>query len=193
LDDPGVFMKNTMVSLILLLTCSCSEDYIQNRAMDFTDIFDASIGGPGFGLGARIQLTDFYGHGLGFGYYTKRYEKYGRQYLDESEYKSYQLYYFSIDGTGELFAEEYKHSSLRVGLFGVNWAEYMHYVDRMYESRQKRSRVLDKRRAMSVLSRLRVGGEIYCPIFSLGFFFNIGEFIDFILGFAGIDIMEDDK
>ena len=65
----------TILWCIVFCTPGCA--YIKDRALDFTDIADFK-GGITFGIiGAKVEVTDYLGAGLGLGF-TGEYESYGR-------------------------------------------------------------------------------------------------------------------
>lgn len=165
-----------LVSLVTLPLAGCAGmgDYWKDRALDFTDVFDVKAG-YGLGLvGAKVEVTDYVGTGLGI-FMGPAWEKYGRDVV--------------LPGGGALW----------LGIFGADGVspacqtydgykpEFFFFLFHCHGDMK------DVRNRPPLISRFRVGAEAFCLIPWLGFYLNLGELADFITGFTTLDIAGDDE
>jgi hypothetical protein len=164
-------MRNARsAALLLMLVCTsqagCASlgEYFVERGKDFLDIFDikAGVGIPG-GLGLKINVTDYFGPGIGLADCEYGFEKYGRWTYSYGSY----FFHLGIVGMDNLFP-------FPNGEFNFLGILIMHDLPEIewYE-------------------RLRVGFEIYLPFSYFGFYINFGEIADFFLGIFGYDLIDD--
>ena len=152
------------IAAILVPLAGCA--YLRDRGRDFTDIVDVKGGAGGIGLGAKARATEFVGTGLGYGATYDTTEKIGRGAYDaESAFGG--LGFFAIDGkTGVCPGPGSEISLLGLRMqgetFGFPWRWF------------------------------RFGGEVVLPGVRGGLFVNLGEFVDFVAGIAGLDPVGDD-
>lgn len=133
--------------------------------MDLTDIIDFKGGVASIGVGAKVEVTDYLGGGLGVGLLPVSGEFFGRR----SERSGCFFLHLGFIGTEAGFSEISEQSIL---LFHGTYPGHEHRIP--------------------LHSRFRVGGEVVLPVISFGAYLNFGELMDFFLGFGGLDIAADD-
>ena len=149
-------------ALVPLAGCA----YLHDRGRDFTDVVDVKGGAGGIGLGVKARATEFVGTGVGYGATYDTTEKIGRGAYDtESGFGG--LGFFVIDGkSGACPGAGYEISLLGLRMqretFPWPWRWF------------------------------RFGGEAVLPGVRGGLFVNLGEFVDFLAGLAGLDPVGDD-
>jgi len=150
--------------VILFPSCCSLLTYAGDRALDLTDIVDLKYCCPGvLAIGARAEATVHFAPALGFGGIDWATEYFGRR---------------DDDDHGGAF------------LFLLIWG-----VENFNIDNQGVQNVLGFGAAEDyppVISQFRFGGEIYIPGLNFGLYLNAGEVIDLILGFATIDLADDD-
>ncbi|MFH2001010.1 MAG: hypothetical protein ABIK28_15115 [Planctomycetota bacterium] len=136
--------------------------------MDLTDIIDIKAGLCYFGAGAKIEATDYIAAGLGFGVTSPFTKEFFGRFADN--YGGVFLHFGFIGGDGVFFAITDRT------FFFYNMTQ----VESCGESR------------IPFHSRFRFGGEFVLPLLSFGAYLNLGELVDFVTGFVGLDIALDD-
>jgi hypothetical protein len=165
-------MRRVVLAVVLLALSCTGCGYIEERGRDFVDIFDVKItyGSVG-GLGAKVQITDYFAPGLGVGFYENSWEKYGRvQVTDDASFFLHAV----VFGAEMPLSTTLKGGESFIFFLAPLWKEETFEPPPAHWS-----------------NRLRVGGEIVLPFVSFGFFINLGQFADFLLGFFGVDLIED--
>ncbi|MHC4945126.1 MAG: hypothetical protein ACYTG7_19080 [Planctomycetota bacterium] len=141
--------------------------YLENRALDFTDIIDFKVG-YSYGLaGVKVEVTDYAGTGIGLCYTHRGIEWFGRSYYNNDEKFFLHLLILGFDDAAFDNAEE---KGATVNYFGYNHRWYR----------------------PELINRFRIGGEIIVPLIHFGTYLNIGELYDFLVGIACFDPANDD-
>jgi len=150
---------------ILFSSCGSLLTYAGDRALDLTDIIDLKYSGA-VALGARAEATVHFTPGLGFGAVGRATEYFGRR-------------------------EDYDRGGgfLYLLIWGV---ENFHLDNEGVQNFLGFGAVEDSEGYPPVISQFRFGGEIYIPGLNFGLYLNLGEIVDLILGFATIDLADDD-
>jgi hypothetical protein len=157
---------SSILVLIAVLAVGCGvEPYLVDRGLDITDVVDFKIG-VGLGIGAKAQVTDFVGAGLGAGNYDPAVESFGRRFFHYDQDGFLHGVVFGLDGTKiATLTDETTVNIALLQLRGIN---------------------------LPLLQRFRVGGEILLPGLELGLWVNLGEVLDLICGVASFDPALDD-
>ena len=153
------------IAAVLVPLAGCT--YLQDRGRDFTDMVDVKGGMGGYGLGAKVRATEAIGTGVGFGAVYDTREKIGRR-VSCTDSALVGLVVFAMDG--------------EIGVC----------PGRGFEISFLGLRVQDET-ATRPWSWLRFGGEAVLPGVRGGLFVNLGEFVDFLAGIAGLDPVGDDR
>lgn len=151
-------------ALFLLSGCSVGR-YAQNRGCDLLDIFDFKAGYGGLGLGAKVQASEYVKTGFGFGEIYETVEFYGRR-KDRFPMMFYHGLIAGFDGP------EMPGAGIE-----ADWDLFL---------------VGNPPADVAPLDRARFGAEIVLPGVNFGFFLNLGQMLDFVAGFAGFDLADDD-
>ncbi len=167
-------MRRTSILLLFIAFsvsgCAVGE-YFAERGRDFLDIVDLKIQPIGIGLGAKVQFTDYLAAGFGMGTYLGEIEKYGRFWHKNT--KGHSVVWVHTGLLGIEYAGE--NSEVYVLIVQPFWGNS---IPQPYASWE---------------NRLRVGFEVCLPLFNFGLFVNLGQIADFILGFFGIDLIDDER
>jgi hypothetical protein len=155
--------------LIIFLLCACSSvtTYLKDRALDLTDVIDVKIGGGYTIVGAKVEVTDYVGMGIGAGVTFKAYEVYGRRYYSKADGMFIHLILIGFDDTP---IDNHDTSGASLCILGYN----------------------DRWNRPPMIGRYRVGGEVLLLGGQLGLYANLGEVLDFLSGLAGFDPADDD-
>ena len=160
-----------LLALSLALTaCSTPTNYFEARGHDIPDMIDVKWACDvlSFGIGAKLEATNYLNAGVGYGSYDDIYESFGR-YATRGAGEFLHLGIYGYDGSGSN------------NVPGAN-AEYnIAFVNCCQEDRPP------------IVDRFRFGGEVLVLGLNAGLYLNTGEVLDFILGIAGIDIAGDDE
>jgi len=146
----------------LALSCAC-QGYPLNRLLDLSDIVDLKYG-PALGIGVKVEASDYLGAGVGFASSSAD-EWYGRRRTGSQTNSLLGVGVVSLDGPI------------------VEPDETSTYTILGFQSRGTRP---------PVVSRARVGAELWLPGATGGIYVNLGELVDFVLGWFGADIAGDD-
>ncbi len=159
---------------LLFFGCAGSGDYWNDRANDLPDIFDFKCG-SGVGLvGAKVEITDYIGTGLGLFVGSAR-EKYGREIVTTDGI----AIWLGIFGGEGISPACQSHEGYKPECFCLL---YHFHGDQIYGDNSP-----------PLTSRFRFGGEVFLFFPWLGFYINLGELVDFVVGFTTLDIAGDDK
>jgi hypothetical protein len=154
-----------IILVAALLFAGCA--YGRDRLLDLTDMVDLSYGAGGIGLGAKVRATEFLTTGLGAGNGYRSEEWYGRRIVSYKKSNFLGLLVLGWDGGGGLQLNNPPHE--------VNFLVF---------------------RSMKPfpppVSWWKFGGEVILPGVRFGAYVNVGEILDFILGFTTLDIADDD-
>ena len=153
----------------LLSACSGPENYLERRWHDATDVFDLKYGCTwnSFGLGAKAEITNYIGAGVGVGIQELVYEQYGR-HLSISEADFMHLGLYGVDGPG---TENPPSHRTEFSVVGINCCQ-------------------DER--PPAFDRYRIGAELWLFNATGGVYLNAGQTIDFLAGLLMLDLAEDD-
>lgn len=209
-------MKSLLAIFIILIAASCAGcasagEYFQNRALDFADCFRADVG-YGIGLDARVRFTDAFSLGVGASY-THKFGFIGRfvSAFDEE--------HLGIPATNIAVILGYGPCGGGInGLEGCCFcAAFWQNLVRTYTPESPSRNVQDeigygtyiffpvgglkilpgKMKSVEMHSDalsyfdIEAGGT--AGFIGASFGFSPGEFVDFLLGWFGLDIGEDDK
>lgn len=164
-------MRPRLLLLLAVLCCGAAcQSYVRPRLLDALDMVDLkyACNFNSVGLGAKLEITDYFGIGAGFGTYADVKESYGR-YERRSHMDFVHLLLFGADGPPLM---EGPRPSQAFHGAGINCCQ------------ERRAPVID---------RFRVGGELL--VFSAlgGAYLNFGEMLDFAVGLVGFDLAGDDR
>lgn len=174
----------TALALGGLLLGGCH--YTRERFRDLSDIIDTKGGSsPRLGLGVKGEATNFIWGGLGYGqpgpeYYGRRiFNKHLAGTTGKDGFRGpeevglgighFQLRDITKSGLWDNMATSY---------FGINPFAYNAIVSE------------DEWQATAV--PWRVGLEVWLPFYDVGIYLNVGELIDFLVGFVGLDPADDE-
>ena len=161
----GPTLPGLLTAVLLVATAGCS--YTTDRLLDLTDMVDVRGGSGGFGLGVKVRATEFVETGLAAGGGYEEVEFYGRRRLDVPNSDVLQMLIVGYDKGGNISGSKVPWEINTFFFRGAKpWAP--------------------------PVSWWRFGGEIILPGVRGGIFLNIGEILDFILGFTTLDIAGDD-
>ncbi len=159
-----------LLALLALLCCtSACQTYVRPRLLDALDMVDLkyACNFNSLGLGAKFELTDYGGLGIGFGTYADVKESYGR--LERRSHMDFvHLLVFGADGPPLM---EGMRPSVAFYGAGINCCQI---------------------RRAPVIDRFRVGGELLLFSALGGAYLNFGEMFDFAVGIVGFDPAGDD-
>tara|TARA_Y100000588_G_scaffold190556_1_gene204485 strand:+ start:248 stop:868 length:621 start_codon:yes stop_codon:yes gene_type:complete len=185
-------MRNILLILGILSLGSTGCSFMSKRASDFGDMWrmNLEIGGPGLEAGVKIgELAD-----IGVG--QKGVHRYGTTYMMQQESRDWAVIHLPLSllqGIGkEPFALNYVYQ------LGDTRSDFVWWWQEP-QSVQERSWLLlpsltgtDSRDRIPLhWFDLEVSAFVLC--FGLDFGFSFGEFVDFILGWFGLDIANDDS
>lgn len=163
---PGAATLLLLSSLMLFCSCSGVGEYLHDRLHDARDWMDFKYS-LGFGFGAKAEITDYVGVGAGAG-------AIGRGPLEGREWYGRRVNHI-------------RHIFMHAVLFGEDG-----------EDEQPQSRTLffysypvDGER-LPPRFRTRIGGEVLLPVITAGFYVNLLELADFLVGITTIDLADDD-
>jgi len=165
--------SRTLLPLLLVATllsaCSGPENYFERRWHDATDVIDLKYGCTwnSFGLGAKVEATNYIGAGIGIGMQELLYEQFGR-HLAMSEADFLYLAVYGVDGPG---TENPPSHRSEFSVVGINCCQ-------------------DERPLW--VDRFRVGGELWLLNATGGVYLNAGQTIDFLGGLFMLDMADDD-
>ena len=163
--NPITASRTLVLASALALLAGCA--YTQDRLLDITDIVDVRGGAGGFGLGAKVRATEFLETGIAGGGGYREVVFYGRRKLDVPESDVLQLLIAGYDMGGDISGAKVPWEMNTFFLRGAKpWAP--------------------------PVSWWRFGGEVILPGVRGGLYLNIGEILDFVLGFTTLDIAKDD-
>lgn len=162
-------MRNPLLLLAFAATLalpSCTVGrYAQNRGCDLLDCFDFKVGYGGLGLGAKVQASEYLKTGFGFGEVYETVEFYGR-HKDRYSMMFYHGLIAGFDGP-------------EMPGYGVDADWDLFFVG-------------NPPAGVTPLDRARFGAEVVLPGVNFGVFLNLGQIADFLAGFAGLDLADDD-
>ena len=169
MDETFLHRRLAPLALIVLVavlfsSCSSALTYMGDRALDLTDIVDLKYSGA-IALGARVEATIHFAPGLGLGGVGRATEYFGRRDDDDRGGSFLFLLVWGVENFNLLHTNQTRQNFLGFGAA----EDYP-----------------------PVISQFRFGGEIYIPGLNFGLYLNAGEVIDLILGFATIDLADDD-
>jgi hypothetical protein len=162
-----------------------------SRTRDFGDMWRLNIetGGPGLEAGVRIGEL---GH-IGVG--QKGYHRHGTTYMIERESLDFSEIHLPLSlfwgFTGEPFALNYEYQ------LGDTHSDFVWWWQ-PYQSVQERSWLLlpsltgNGSRRRTLLHSFDLEVSAFALVFGLDFGFSFGEFVDFFLGWFGVDVAGDD-
>lgn len=153
---------------VALLSTACA-GYGKHRLLDVTDVLDTKFacGWDSVGLGAKVELTDYFGVGAGFGRHEQVRESYGR-WERTFDQDFVHLVFFGIDGPPFM---DGPRPGTAVHSLGINCCQ---------ESRAP------------VIDRFRFGAEVLLLNIDAGLYLNLGEVVDLLVGLVGFDPAGDD-
>lgn len=155
--------------LVALPGCASVETYFTNLGRDASDVIDFKYGATAnsFGLGAKVEASNFIGAGGGGGIYEVVYEDFGR-HLDVAPMEFVHLGFFGLDGPG---TENPQHVRTAVYALGIN-ANQMVRPD--------------------WVNRFRFGGEVLLFNAMGGLYLNLGQLGDALAALVTWDPAGDD-
>ena len=160
--------------------CASVERYARDRLMDMTDIVDFKYG-VAWGLGFKIELTLYFGTGLGIGLLDHTREWYGRHGTD-----------FTLDREGGPL-DWLDGTFVQVGVVGTDGGSPGNAAQSAITTLGFNVLLLSAdNSAPPMIDRWRFGGEVVLPAVIGGMYLNLGELWDFFAGVAGHDPAEDD-
>ncbi len=150
--------------------CSTPSNYLEERTHDFADSVDVKWACDifSFGLGFKVEATNYLNAGIGYGNYKEVYEQFGR---------------YSTTGSGEF---------MHLGIYGLDGNSKHNLPGPATEHNIAFINCCQEKRP-PVIDRFRVGGEVLLLGIDAGLYLNLGEMLDFVTGFAGFDMAEDDE
>lgn len=173
-------------------------EYGRDRLMDIPDIIDLKYG-VGIGVGAKVELTTYFGAGGGLAALGYTREWYGRRStIMQSKY----FVHFGIGGVDggkgaegwpnddEPFGDAKERADVNV-LFANITALRDHNIAPRGEDGPEVSDLWNINAPPS-LDRWRFGGEFVIPLIHFGIYLNLGEIVDFIGGWVTWDPAYDD-
>jgi hypothetical protein len=165
-----IFLSVSLAVSPAVLGCGSVRDYFRDRLLDLTDTIDLKYGASltSLGFGGKVEVFSYAGIGLGFGTGGPVTEWYGRK------------------------AATYPGTFLHLGVFGLEKPGFMFSSPDYgcWSLLLFQLQIFPKERYPS--HALRTGGEVLLPLVRGGVFFNLFEFADFITGWFGLDLAEDD-
>ncbi len=185
-------MRGTLLVLILLSISSTSCSYLSKRASDFGDMWRFNLETGGLGLEASVKVGELADIGIG----QKGVHRYGTTYLIEQESRDWAEIHLPLSLflglTDEPFALNYVYQLGETRSDFVWWWEDPQSV-------QERSWVLlpslteNGSRNRTILHWFDLEVSAFVLVFGLDLGFSLGEFVDFLLGWFGVDIAKDDS
>ncbi|HMY67821.1 MAG TPA: hypothetical protein PK453_23730 [Leptospiraceae bacterium] len=178
-----------LLLVFILTNCNSLNSYLKDRANDFGDI--ASFGIIYYPIGAEVQVghlsTGLYVNGEFSGTYFEYkggdINYIGKRAVNESNFRSRTVFIgFDRNVLGHY---EYTAQDLGEGIFEVPKSSIAY-------GRYKYVPGCGTDRALDRASYSRFGGKASLLLIGVAVEVNPGELLDFILGFAGIDIYYDD-
>jgi len=155
------------VPLMLVLSISLGCTYAKRRALDLTDIVDVRYDFSLGLAGAKVEVTEYLGVGLGIGAYGPGQEWYGRRVAMSPGGFFFHIPVVGVDDTCIDNMSQYSRTSI----LGFSY----------------------RRNPPPPIERFRVGVRGLVPLIHLGVFINLGEVYDFLAGLASFDPAEDDE
>jgi hypothetical protein len=171
--------RGALVLAALLPGCASFERYARDRLMDVTDVVDFKYG-RAWGLGFKLELTLYFGTGLGVGVQQWTREWYGRHATD-----------FALSGD----APRSWMSGLFVqaGVIGVDGGAPGNAAQSAINTVGLNVLLISANSdAPPLIDRWRFGGELLLPGAIGGMYLNLGELWDFVAGVFGGDPAGDD-
>jgi len=155
------------IALILALLTGCT--YGKHRWDDATDIFDYKWGcnWESVGFGGKVEISDYFGVGVGVARFSEVRETYGRHELTAAM-DFVHLIVVGADGPHWLFDDR---TGSAVHAFGVNCCQYPRPL---------------------MVDRFRIGVEIMFINFMVGLYLNTGQLFDGLAGITTWDPAGDD-
>ncbi len=155
--------------VVVLPGCYTPRNYFEQRVYDLADIVDVKVGCEldSFGLGAKVEATNYIGVGLGYGDNSHVTEQFGRHAVT-GPMEFLHLIAYGLDGNHKNNAP------------GLGTEAHVMTINCCQEHRPP------------MIDRWRFGGEFMAFGLVGGAYLNLGELADFVLGIGTLDIAEDD-
>lgn len=171
--------RGALALAALLPGCASVERYARDRLLDVTDVVDFKYG-RAWGLGFKLEITLYFGTGLGLGVQQWTREWYGRHATD-----------FELDAAGprSWMSGIFAH----LGVIGVDGGSPGDTAQSAFNTVGFNALMLSAdTTAPPLIDRWRVGGELLLPGAIGGIYLNLGELWDFVAGVFGSDPAGDD-
>jgi hypothetical protein len=160
--------------------CASVERYARDRLMDVTDIVDFKYG-DAWGFGFKIELTLYFGMGLGVGELEHTREWYGRHGTD-----------FTLNKAGGPM-DWLDGTFVQLGVIGTDGGTPGNAAQSAITTLGLNVLLISAdNSAPPLIDRWRLGGEVVLPWVIGGMYLNVGELWDFFAGVAGYDPAGDD-
>jgi hypothetical protein len=180
LASPGRAACLALALATLLPACASVERYARDRLMDVTDIVDFKYG-DAWGFGFKIELTMYFGTGLGLGELEHTREWYGRHGTD-----------FTLDKAGGPM-DWLEGTFVQLGVVGTDGGAPGNAAQSAITTLGLNVLLISAdNSAPPLIDRWRFGGEVVLPWVMGGMYLNLGELWDFFAGVFGEDPAEDD-
>ncbi|GJM23359.1 MAG: hypothetical protein DHS20C15_32740 [Planctomycetota bacterium] len=199
-----LFVKPTRLLACLLIAglalaqSSCAvADYGGDRLMDLTDIIDLKYG-VGVGVGAKAEVTTYFGAGGGLAALGYTREWFGRRSTIQQAKWFLHFGVAGVDGgRGSLSWDEQEdpdgdHERADVHVLFANITTLNDHATGPRGNQPPSEVNLWGFNAPPTLDRFRIGAEFVIPVIQFGLFVNIGEIVDFVGGFTTWDPAYDD-
>jgi hypothetical protein len=178
MPSSAVCLRNCRTALLLALalastSCSAVGGYAKDRILDLSDVIDFKYG-ISCGLGVKAEASLYAGLGLGLGHLDWTREWYGRRSIDRNEGCFVHFIVGGWDGSQERFDQTRDATEWYQIVLPLNLS------------------ALDHPWSPPFIERWRFGGEIVLPVVMGGLYVNVGEIVDFVVGFTTIDLPDDD-
>ncbi|MCB9896650.1 MAG: hypothetical protein H6825_01475 [Planctomycetes bacterium] len=180
------------VSLLSLASCA----YVEDRVLDLSDVLDVKYGAA-LGVGAKVELTHYIGVGGGLAVLGYNREWFGRRSYESDGCAFVHFGVIGADGgahgcrardvNGDISGEGFDGYLLLCNVFALD--------DYFVGPTEEDARALGDTTGyadLPVIDQWRVGAEFIILPVQFGLYLNLGELVDFLVGFTTYDLAHDD-